>query len=70
MTKISRLEDFGARGIVPPAERLKEYQEQCKGLSRKVQAHFWLDILDSDLEVRRLLELKEKMAGRGRRNSQ
>jgi len=58
--KTARLEDFGARGVVSPAERLKEYQEQCKGLSKNLQARFWLELLERDSDVRSLLDLKEK----------
>jgi hypothetical protein len=54
------LEDFGARGIASPADRLKEYQAQSKGLPRKLQAKFWLEILERDPNVRKLLDLKEK----------
>ena len=68
--KTARLEDFGARGVVSPAERMQEYQSQCKGLPKKVQARFWLGILERDPDVRRLLDLKEKTARRGRRYSQ
>ena len=52
----SRLEDFGASGVVSPIERLKEYQEQCKGLSKKLQARFWLEVLERDSEVKKLLQ--------------
>jgi len=58
--KAARLEDFGVRGIVSPAERLKEYQSQCKGLPKKVQARFWLGILERDPDLRRLLDVKDK----------
>jgi hypothetical protein len=58
--KIARLEDFGARGVVSPAERFKVYQEQAKGLAPKVRARFWLGVLERDPDVRKLLDLKEK----------
>ena len=58
VTESPRLEDFGARGVVPPAERLKEYQEQSKGLSRRLQARFWLEVLERDQEVARIVKSK------------
>jgi hypothetical protein len=56
--KVARLEDFGAHGVVPPIERLKEYQEQSKGLSRRLQARFWLEVLERDREVARIVKSK------------
>ena len=50
----SRLEDFGARGTVSPQERLREYQRQCRGLRKTLQAEFWLGVLERDPEVRAL----------------
>jgi len=66
--KSARLEDFGARGIVSPTERLKEYQEQCKGLPKAKKARFWLGVLDRDPEVRQLadIEMRRKKRGMGR----
>jgi len=58
--KTARLEDFGTRGIVPPAERFKVYQEQAKGLPPKVRARFWLGVLDREPDIRKLLDLKER----------
>jgi hypothetical protein len=55
-SKTARLEDFGARGVVPPAERLKEYQEQSKGLSRRLRARFWLEVFERDSEVKGLAQ--------------
>ena len=67
-SKTSRLEDFGARGVVPPDERFKEYQEQSKGLSRRLQARFWLEVLERDQEVARIVESKgEEGMGNGKR---
>ena len=63
----SRLEDFGARGIASPADRLKEYQSQSKGLPKKLQAKFWLEVLDRDTEVKRIIENKDGKKD-GRRN--
>ena len=56
MTKISRLEDFGARGIASPAERFTEYRQQAKGLPKTKMALFWLRTLEADREVRELFE--------------
>lgn len=50
----TRLEDFGASGTVPPAERLRTYREQAKDLPPKVRARFWLGVLERDPEVKRL----------------
>lgn len=47
----SRLEDFGTRGMTTPEERLKEYKEQCRGLPKRLQARFWLMIMQKDPEV-------------------
>jgi hypothetical protein len=58
--EVAHLEDFGVHGIVSPAERFEEYQVQCKGLSRKLQARFWLGVLERDPDVRRLLDVKDK----------
>jgi hypothetical protein len=54
--KAVRLEDFGARGTVGPAERFKEYQIQAKGLPKTKMALFWLRTLEADPEVRKLFE--------------
>jgi hypothetical protein len=54
-SKVPRLENFGVCGVVPPAERLKEYQEQSKGLSRRLQARFWLEVLERDSEMKDLV---------------
>ena len=53
--KTAHLEDFGTRGVVPPVERLKEYQEQSKGLPKKLQARFWLEVLKGDPEVNEIV---------------
>jgi hypothetical protein len=68
-SKVARLEDFGARGVVPPVERLKEYQEQSKGLSRRLQARFWLEVLERDHEVAQIIKSKnvEGMGSNGKR---
>jgi len=68
-SQVAHLEDFGARGVVPPAERLKEYQEQSRGLSRRLQARFWLEILERDHEVARIIKSKgiEGMGNAGKR---
>ena len=47
----ARLEDFGARGTINPEERLREYQRQCRGLRKPLQAKFWLEVLERDPEV-------------------
>lgn len=52
----SRLEDFGVRGICTPEERLGEYKTQCRGLSKRLQAKFWLMVIERDAEVAKLLE--------------
>jgi len=57
--KTARLEDFGARGTVGPKERFKQYQADCKALPKAKQGKFWLEILDHDHDVRKLLDLKE-----------
>jgi len=58
----ARLEDFGARGTVGPEERFKEYQEQCKGLSKRFQARFWLEVLTRDPEVAKLKGVERRRA--------
>jgi len=65
-TQETRLEDFGARGVVSPSERLKEYQEQCKAMSKRLQARFWLEVLERDREVRQMFE-KDGGTKHGRR---
>jgi hypothetical protein len=59
LTKIipetAKLEDFGARSVVSPKDRLKEYQSQSKGLPRKLQARFWLEVLKGDPEVNEIV---------------
>jgi hypothetical protein len=52
--KTVRLEDFGAHGVVSPAERFRDYQQESKGLARKCQARFWLEVLERDSQVRKL----------------
>lgn len=54
-SRVARLEDFGIRGTVAAAERLREYRRQCRGLSRRLQARFWLDVVKRDREVARLV---------------
>jgi len=54
-SKIARLEDFGVRNATTPEERLKVYQDQCKGLPKVKQALFWAGVLDADPEVAKLL---------------
>jgi hypothetical protein len=56
ISNASRLGDFGVRGLAPPAERLKAYQEQSKGLSRRLQARFWLEVLERDSQVKKLVQ--------------
>jgi len=53
--KVAHLEDFGARGIVSPAERFKQYQADCKVLPRAIQGRFWLEVLERDPQVKRLM---------------
>ena len=53
-SKIARLEDFGVRNATTPEERLKVYQDQCKGLPKVKQALFWAGVLDADPEVSKL----------------
>jgi len=60
MAQVTRLEDFNVRGTVSPRERYEQYVEDCKALPKAKQARFWLEILDRDRDVRRLLELSEK----------
>lgn len=48
------LEDCGVRGIPTPQERLRTYQQQSKGMGKKLRAKFWLGVLDSDKEVAKL----------------
>ena len=52
-----RLEDFGVCGITTPRQRLEEYKQQCRGLSKGLQAKFWLSVIEKDAEVAGLLEL-------------
>ena len=59
------LEDFGVRGIMAPKQRLAEYKKQCKGLSKRLQAEFWLIVIAKDPEVRKLVSI-EKSKGRRR----
>jgi len=54
-SEVARSEAFNVRGLVPAAERLKEYQQQCKGLSKRLQARFWLEVLERDSEVKDLV---------------
>lgn len=65
--EMARLEDFGARGVVPPTERLKEYQEQSKGLSRRLRARFWLEVLERDHDVARIVKSKGDGMGDARK---
>jgi hypothetical protein len=68
-TKVSRPEDFVARGAVPPAERLKAYQEQSKGLSRRLQGRFWLEVLERDHEVKSLVQDEVRRGAEQARNT-
>jgi hypothetical protein len=54
--KTVRLDDFSARGVVSPAERFRDYQQESKGLARKRQARFWLGVLERDSQVRKLAQ--------------
>ena len=56
----SKLEDFGVSGIVTPKQRLEEYKRQCRGLSKRLQAKFWLTVMEKDSEVAILLGLPQK----------
>lgn len=51
----ARLEDFGTMGLTSPEERANEYKRQCRGLSTRLQAKFWLMVLEKDSEVAVLL---------------
>jgi hypothetical protein len=62
-----KLEDFGARGVTSPVERLKVYQEQSKGLSKGLKARFWLEILERDHEVARIVKSKGDRMGDARK---
>ena len=64
--KVAHLEDFGARGIVSPAERFRQYQADCKVLPRAKQGRFWLEVLERDHEVKELFE-KDGGTKNGRR---
>jgi len=50
----ARLESFGISGLTSPEERNAEYIRQCKGLSQRLRAKFWLMILEKDPEVAKL----------------
>jgi len=53
-SKTSRLEDYGARGVVSPQERFAQYRLDCKALPRAKKALFWLRTLEADPEVARI----------------
>lgn len=56
MTRARHIEDFGAQRTVNPRDRLREYQEQCRGLARMVKARFWSEVLRNDPEVANLVK--------------
>jgi hypothetical protein len=65
--KSLRLEDFGIRNTTSPEERLAEYKSQCKGISQRLQAKFWLMVFEKDKEVAKLIgHMKPKQRGRPR----
>ena len=51
---MTKLEDFGIRSVDSPEQRLEEYKSQCKGLSQRLQAKFWLMVFKNDKEVAKL----------------
>ena len=58
--RVARLENFGIQRLATPKQRLLEYKRRCKGLSKGLQARFWLAILEKDVEVAALLQLSDK----------
>ena len=55
MTRLARLEDFGARRTVSPQERKEEYAKQCREMPEQRQAKFWHEMLEHDPEVAKLV---------------
>lgn len=51
IAEVHRLEDFGARIVVPPAERYAVYLKQSEGLARKKSEMFWREIILADREA-------------------
>jgi hypothetical protein len=58
LAKNERLEDFGIRQTMGPKERKAEYAKQCKALPQDQQGRFWMDVLQKDPEVAKIVTFK------------
>ena len=65
--KAARIEDFGARGVVSPADRFAQYQQDCKALPRAKKGLFWLRTLEADPEVKKLFEANGRIQNEKKR---